>query len=164
MCSFHVLIFITVWQLNVIYTLNIFTMSELCSQFNTVILCFANFSFPLRIFVWMNYRQDTNYKQPDCTRATIISSYYWTEDIYISATSHDDLVHWDWQATIYYLTACHCSRYANYLMSLESLLWPSLTNKINFHCPLAWVLMTKCNLIRKEEMSNDRFLSKIIFI
>lgn len=47
-------------------------------------------------------------------------------------------------------------------MALESLLWPSLTHKINFHCPLAWVLMTKCNLITREKTSGC-FLNKTFF-
>lgn len=60
------------------------------------------------------------------------------------------------------MTGCHCSRYVDYLMALESLLWLSVTQKINFHCPLGWLLMTKCNLITRKKMSNS-FLSKIFF-
>lgn len=49
-------------------------------------------------------------------------------------------------------------------MPLDSLLWPSLTQKFKFNCLLARVLMTKCNLIiTTEKMPNGSFFSKTFF-
>lgn len=61
-------------QFNAIYTFNILLLSELNNYFNTVVLCFTNFSFPLKIFGWVNSSQDTKYKHPDLTNTTVILS------------------------------------------------------------------------------------------